>query len=295
MVSKQIIEEIINKSIALKCMTVGEMHSLLDGWSQEEKDTLVKFGIGNDSDEVTKYHNLLENGDEDSIFKYERQIFDNLTKKQRENILEHLVGFDENMFTVDDDVGYPSDNRGDTEYFQEQKQEQQGYSDGFREAIRDSWTGGWYDELQDYILHKNLPTDWRSAHNSDIKYHSQVIMDYIKNSIGLQTDAVIFRGGHWDIGTRVGDMGETPTLTSTSFSHESAIEIGINQSTEEQIDRRYDITVYAPKGTKGAMVNAPSLSSNFPEHEYLLNKGQKYIVLDVNDDAKTASILLIND
>ena len=55
------------------------------------------------------------------------------------------------------------------------------------------------------------------------------------------------------------------------------------------------IKIYAPDGTKGMCINTDDLAYEYPEHEFLLGPNQKYIVLAVDDEAKTASIKLIND
>ena len=268
------------------------MHTLLDSWSQKEKDTLIKYGVDNTETGMEFYHNLLKSGVEEDIFDYERQIFDNLTKKRRNNILEYLTSFDDGEYAMDDDVGYPNDERGESEYWQQQTQEKQGYSDDMIDAIKRFWTNGFYEDIQNYIRNKTVYENYPDSIQEGIKHSANTLLDYIENSVGLDESTVLFRGGHWDIGTQVGDVKSIPLLNSTSYSKDTANALGLES---EDNPNRYMITVYAPKGTKGCMVNAPSLSHTFPEHEYLLNKGQKYIVLDVNDNDKTASILLINE
>lgn len=299
MVSKKQIESTLNKiinnnshkNIIIKThYTVNEMHIILGGYSKREKETLLQYTY--EDFNINEYHNLLENGSEDEIFNYEREILDKFKDRRRNNILTYLNNFNENDFGMDDDVGYPNDERGDLEYQQEQYQEKQGYTDELKDAV-EGWTGGWFEEMNQYILTGDKELGWGERFDNIIKNRANTLQEYIQESKGLTVNTLLFRGGHWDEGTKVGDVKTIPLFNSTSYSRDSAEDIGIEQS--DNPESKYMINVYAPKGTKGCMINAPSLSKNFPEHEYLLGKGQKYIVLDVDDDSHTASILLIND
>ena len=57
-------------------------------------------------------------------------------------------------------------------------------------------------------------------------------------------------------------------------------------------NRRYKVKVYAMKGTKGIVLN--DHSSGIPpwQSEWLLDKGQKYVVWSKNDNDMTAEIIL---
>lgn len=277
-----------------KCHTsIAEMHQLLDNWTEQEKRILLKYS-GIDFDEG-HYDDLLLLGSDEEIFEYERQIFDTFKgKTRRDNLLEYCTDFNEKEYREDEDVGYPSTDRGELEYNQEQIQEKQGYDDKIITAIREDWTGGYYNKIQDYLLgnstKKELIENYGDETGNRIVSSADEIMKYIDGSQGLAEDTVLYRGGYWEEGVKVGTVGEIPCLNSTSFSKQTAREVGIMGSSE-----KYMLTVYSPKGTKGCMVNAPSLRNEFGGHEYLLNKGQKYIVLAVDDVEKTATIKLINE
>jgi hypothetical protein len=206
----------------IKCgPTIAEIHGLLSDMSDKEISTLMKYAV--DEDTRIEYDTMKDTGED--VFDYEKKIFKNLNKTQRTNILEHLLDFDEENYNYDEDVGYPNDERGEMEYAQEQLQEAQGYSDeviwGFAQ-----WTGGSYDEIQRYVRYGTIPSSV-FYDGYDIKKAGDIIRDYIQNSVGLGENTLMFRGGHWDIGMKVGEIGEIPCLNSLSYSRDSAFEIGI--------------------------------------------------------------------
>lgn len=275
----------------LKCtITVKEMHSLLDKWTPKQKRMLLRWGLGLKTQTNEEYDNVLEKGDEDEIFDYERQIFDVLNKTQRNNLLQYCTDFDDYSYNQDIDDVYPNDFKNDIELAQDDLQEDIGYSYEIIDAITSGWCGGGFDIINKYIMNKG--TSKESNVPSHYKEYGDNIMEYIENSEGLIKDTVLFRSGHWDIGSKVGDVKEIPCLNSLTYWKSCADYMG-QQSQKNLGKNPYNITVYAPKGTKGINCNAPSLSE-YPEHEYLINKGQKYIVLNVDDNNKTASILLID-
>lgn len=293
MVNKTVILKTFDKIISDKCgVTVSEMHSFLDNLSSNEKRTLLKY-----ADENLEEYDKLDS--EEDLFNFERKIFDNLTKNQRNNILNYLVDFDENSYSEDHLPGYPNYDVGRIEGLMDEQQESNGYSPEIQLAIK-KWTGGWFDEINHIVHNGKLPDKWddfkgESSYKrtfKEMKKAGNDILEYIKNTDGLIESTVLYRGGHWDIGLKVGEIGESPLLMSTSYGEQTAYDIGIAERNKKN---PYFIKIYAPKGSKGVNVNAPSLSPNFPEHEYLLGKGQKYIVVDVDDNNNEASILLINE
>lgn len=296
MVKYKTLLRVIEEDVVKCHTTIKEMHLLLDQWDLETKHMLLRYAMGIDyfdNDGIYEYAIVLRNGTEEEIFQFERQIFDKITKKRRDNLFKYCEDFNTEDYKEDYDVGYPSNRRGDVEHQQEQIQEQRGYPDNVKEAVNVYWTNGFFSEIQDYVEDgtfnkENVPEPYKQG----IKNSADAISGYIDESEGLEYDTVLYRGGHWDKNTKVGDVKSTPVLNSTSFSERTAYTVGITDQGKED---GYLIKVYAPKGTKGLMVNAPSLAHDFPEHEYLLGKGQKYIVLDVDDVNKTATVKLIND
>ena len=167
-------------------------------------------------------------------------------------------------------------------------QEDQGYSEDFIEAIQGYWVNGWYEEMQQYLLNKNSLNNIRPDVREEIKQYTETMINYLNNeSIGIEYNTVLYRGGRWDTNLKVGDVKETGLMFPTTYSKDYAEEC-------RDDDSKYLIKIYAPYGTKGIMVDSPSLADElYDEYEFLMNKNQKYIVLDVNDDDKTATIQMI--
>ncbi|MBR0271708.1 MAG: hypothetical protein IJQ68_06945 [Methanobrevibacter sp.] len=111
----------------------------------------------------------------------------------------------------------------------------------------------------------------------------------IEKSSGLTQDTILYRADdYFDITLDIGDYGNFSGFTSTSFQKR-----GADQFFDEE---RYMVKILAPKGTKGiAMNGGHGWRAKTSEHEYLLPKNSRYIVLDVNHDPKvrTATVLLI--
>lgn len=167
-------------------------------------------------------------------------------------------------------------------------QENQGYSDDFIEAIQDYWTNGWYSEMQQYIHDPKTIENLRPEIRDEIQYYTNIIIDYLNNEApGIEYDTVLYRGGRWNTNLKKGDIEETKILYPTTYSREYAEECQDN-------DQKYLIKIYAPYGTKGIMINSPSLADDlYDEAEFLMNIGQKYMILDVDHDQKTATIKII--
>ena len=49
-----------------------------------------------------------------------------------------------------------------------------------------------------------------------------------------------------------------------------------------------------PKGTKGAAIDGEIIGNAGTEYEYLLNKNQEYITLNVDENLRIIDILLVN-
>lgn len=289
MVKYKTIIQIINDYCEKTHLTIQQNKQRLQNWTIAQKKTLLKYGVPNYDEK--EYDNILKNGTEEKIWEYERQIIDNLTKGRQDNIIKYLTDFNEKEYIKDTDDGYPSDYKGDIELKQDDIQEFNGYSDEITEAITFGWCGGGYDLINNYILNKG--TSQADKIPNHYQHYGEDIINYIENSDGLHKDTIMFRSGHWDIGTKIGDIKETPCLTSLTY-WESCAE-SMNESQKRTSKTPYMITVYAPKNTKGINCNAPSLAEKYPEHEYLIGANQKYIVLNVNDVNHTATIKLVND
>lgn len=130
----------------------------------------------------------------------------------------------------------------------------------------------------------------------DIERTIQNISNAIARGDGLLQNTKLYRGGFMEKDLRIGDVSSFEGFTSTSFNEASA-EAYTRETGNPNYRDNYMITILAPKGTKGVAVNGlPSDMTPWAfEHEFLLNHGQEFVVLDIDHDAQTATILLVDD
>ena len=302
----RIIEQIIkDNKLSLKCShTVGEMHTILDSMHSNVKEYLLKSSLTE-----KQYNEYQQLEDEDEIFNMERKIFDNYKPSEINKILKNKflenINFDNlndkqaRLVLLFDKKDYPHD---DTKYSLMQEyppgKMEQAQLDwewkkhrNFVEEIDDAvymWTHGGYRSIQEIRLGSfdEAGNEFLSGldYVERCKSANKYLERGIKSSKGLVADNMLYRVGHWDIGLKNGDISEFPCFSSASYSAGAANSLG----------EGYAMHIYAPNGTKGMMIDTDYFhSDNFPEHEFLLGPGQKFIVLNVNDEDETAEILLL--
>lgn len=293
MVKYKNIIQVINDYCSKTHFTNAEKKELLNRLSVDEKKLLLRCATGFETFNEEEYDYGLKYGTDDELFNYERPIFDNLGQRQRKKLLENCKGFNPNDYVEDNKMNYPTLFKGDVETNQSIMQDDNGYPEGVKSSILKYWTGGQFDKIQQTFLDGNMDNVHDLGDAMGFETQSFIMKDYIENvSPHLQSNTVLWRGGHWDNDLKVGDVMTTPAFNSTSFSADCANEVGIKSQHKENA---YMIKIYAPDGTKGMCINTDDLAYEYPEHEFLLGPNQKYIVLAVDDEAKTASIKLIND
>lgn len=154
--------------------------------------------------------------------------------------------------------------------------------------------GGNYTDLTGYIFNSksfkeildNIPTnEAKESFIKNIEQKLKQIHAIMKKSPGLVEDTILFRGGRLDELMEVGEIGKFKAPTSTSYREATA-----KNFVEED---EYLIEIYAPKGTKGIVVNDGRFHKHSSSHEYTLAPGQEYVVLEVDRAKKIAKILLI--
>ncbi len=128
----------------------------------------------------------------------------------------------------------------------------------------------------------------------DIELQKQIkaIGTAIEKSPSLQENTLLYRNGQLPLDIEVGDHGKFKSFLSTSYNDFIAFEdVPTGDWTQGSKDHRYNIRIFAPKGTKGIVLNRHNNCKNW-QSELLLDKGQRYVVLAKNDDDMTADILL---
>lgn len=121
-----------------------------------------------------------------------------------------------------------------------------------------------------------------------------MLSEAIDKSPRLLEPTLLYRFGHFEKGMKAGDTGKFDAFLSATFN-EYVARKGIKNMNylklAESRKSRYQMRIYAPKGTKGMVLNRYNGCDDF-QSEFLIDKGQKYIVLNVNDKKKTVDILL---
>ena len=108
----------------------------------------------------------------------------------------------------------------------------------------------------------------------------------IERSPPLSRDTTFFRYGFFPSGMKVGDTGKFKGYTSTTYQEKTAERFKEGYDGGEE--GRYKITIKAPKGTKGVLLNEQFEAMR--EHEFLLSRNQRYMVLEVNDTTREVVI-----
>ena len=104
----------------------------------------------------------------------------------------------------------------------------------------------------------------------------------------LPFDMALGRSGIWDLNfNKVGETFEWEGYQGTGFNPG-----GSDIADTDKV--KYDITILAPAGSKGIYIEEDTFSG-FGEREWLLPRGQKFKVLEFDEDARSCTILLIND
>ncbi len=183
---------------------------------------------------------------------------------------------------------------GDLEMFEDHSREQNdfqyedkngGFTDDEITAV-ETWGDEGYEDINGKIYNtddyqESIENGWVT--DEDIDEWIENIDSAIEKSPNIPVNTVLFREGHWVKGIMKGDIIEQKGYASTSYDEEEATGWGGSN--------RYNIKYYVPKDTKGLWLNAPF--ANLDEAEYLISRNIRFYVLDVNDDRKTASIVVL--
>ena len=121
-----------------------------------------------------------------------------------------------------------------------------------------------------------------------------VMDNLIDKSPPLQENTVLYRNGPFDLNLKVGETGKWKSYTSTSFNSYVARK-GLSEDTQGELrwanSTRFQIKIYAPKGTKGVVPYDGNGCEDF-QSEFLIGRNQKYIVLSVDKKKRRAEVLL---
>ncbi len=144
-----------------------------------------------------------------------------------------------------------------------------------------NYTGGWRSKEGHEYIDLSIPQEDELLHRA------------IDKTPPLQQDTVLYRYGELPDGLSVGSHSVIKGYGSTSFNDYVPQDIMNNGAwVQEEKDRRFNIKVYAPKGTKGVVFNRESSGLPAWQSEFLLDKGQRYFVHSIDYENMTAEIVL---
>ena len=135
------------------------------------------------------------------------------------------------------------------------------------------------------VLDRIPSEEGRKMFVDNIKEKLKQIEDIMEKTPGTLENTVYYRGGKLDENMEIGEIGKFDAPTSTSYRESTA-----KNFVEEG---EYLMEVYAPKGTKGVVVNDGRFHKHSSSHEYTLKPGQEYVILEIDRVNKKAKILLL--
>lgn len=153
----------------------------------------------------------------------------------------------------------------------------------------------YYEEDYDYLQHEiYLGNPWTNINNGEpmlvsVPEYSEMLSKAIDRSPRLAQDTVFYRWGEFPSDLKTGDKGVFKGFTSTSYNKTVAENIQQGAGSHWMDNNRKMIRIFAPKGTKGVVPTEELLCDDW-QSEFLLDKNQKYIV--VNNDDDVVDILL---
>ena len=226
---------------------------------------------------------------EDTLFSYERRLFDGYEPPKQKEI---DVDFDKfELDNTNDLFGGTdwNDTLGDIERVM--------VNDTLKSKLESSHVNALRSYFDDaYLLNSflNNGSMWNGLSKSEQDYMrpnfnklSNLLSDAISRTGGLKKDTVLFHAGKFDPSKVVGDHIKFKGFTSTSFSRgfaEDYVEGTVYNNLDGSVE--YIYAILAPTGTKGVSANTRpvTLTEHHEEHEYLLDKGFEGDIVSIDVD-----------
>ena len=171
---------------------------------------------------------------------------------------------------------------------QVQLQKQVKYTKSQKEAVHEYGFEAHLDVASILFQEPSIKTGLRT--DAQIRGLIDEIARTIEDSPRLTEDVTIFRGGEVPNAheLKVGDVFEVEGFQSYSLNQDVAIDF------LDEYPDRYLIKTHAPKGSKGVHID-DDIFQGLAEDEWLLQKGQKHKVIDINTETQELTTILVND
>ena len=143
-------------------------------------------------------------------------------------------------------------------------------------------------------LWEQLPSNIKKDYHENNNVLIPLISKSISKSPGLEVDTVLYHGvqdSHLvDIHSRIGDNVRLNSFISTSYDKN----IGMNYGEDIGNSKRLYVKFLTPKKTNGICANDNNvqLTDWKGEHEYLLDKGNKGTIVDIDYNTGEVTVLL---
>lgn len=190
-------------------------------------------------------------------------------------------------------------------------QEKITFTEGNCNAISDYFHNG-YQDLNSYLNdgHRwNKYTDEeRIKLTPRVKKMDRELHDSIGKTNGLVEDTILFHGGDFDVKKVVGDKVKFKGYVSSSY-HRAVADSFSTLSSYDGVPQ-YVYKIALPKGTKGLCANAKFKTENGQyqwesengnlygeitghkyEHEYILDKGSEFEIIDIDYETHTVTLV----
>ena len=128
------------------------------------------------------------------------------------------------------------------------------------------------------ISHKRYLDKINETARKDVKN----IDSLMEETKGLPYDTLLYRGGHFDIHTRVGETISFKGYQSTTFQYDVAEHYGGSSASDRAYSGNMLYLIHAPKGTKGICGNDERFENGFLEHEFVFPRNTNMKVLRID-------------
>ncbi len=270
-------------------LSIGAIKDYEESISQVEKEnpSMAKFY----KQTLNEIKEESEN-EKEMIFQYVRRILDRYKSTETKVVDNDDSSFQtEKQYDLDHFDG--NEKNGKIEQSQINSQKKVNFTDENLSALS-IYYGNDYNlnsRLNNGKSWNKLSKEEQNAIKSDMDNIEKELSDAINRTSGLKQDTVLFHGGIFDPSKMVGDKIKFNGYLSCSFQ-ESIAENFHNDDVPST--RNYTFRILAKEGTKGVCANdkshGGSLTNYTEEHEFLLDKGLEFDIVDIDYDNQVVTI-----
>lgn len=218
---------------------------------------------------------------EKELFNFERRIVENYNPKTR------TIEYDESDYALEEQKNALDEEIRELEQAQIDSQKDVVLSDDNISSLQHYYgSGAKYinSRLNKGETWRNMSAKDKDMMKSRLDRAEKNISEAINKTKGLVQNTTVFHGGRFDVSKVVGDKIKFNGFTSCSFQED----VGdvFKQDASNQIPKplQYNYKILLPTGYKGLCANDSNyqLTNWKREHEYLLDKGAEFDIVDID-------------